>query len=156
MYYLVQRERGESTLTHIYMTLHDLNYMYFNCFPFQLLSEIEEHLKCTITQCEPDIKVPVDEFDGKVTYGQRRTAGGECISQVSCLCASFYSLLFISVSISSHTPQVVSIRAMWIYWPLPYRNWPIWSERHKLPSFNSAIYPTNFLKPSRTHLHAPN
>uniref|UniRef100_A0A671KX82 ATP-dependent RNA helicase n=1 Tax=Sinocyclocheilus anshuiensis TaxID=1608454 RepID=A0A671KX82_9TELE len=43
----------------------------------KLLSEIEEHLKCTITQCEPDIKVPVDEFDGKVTYGQRRTAGGE-------------------------------------------------------------------------------
>uniref|UniRef100_A0A8C1T1A4 ATP-dependent RNA helicase n=1 Tax=Cyprinus carpio TaxID=7962 RepID=A0A8C1T1A4_CYPCA len=42
----------------------------------ELLSEIEEHLKCTITQCEPDIKVPVDEFDGKVTYGQRRTAGG--------------------------------------------------------------------------------
>uniref|UniRef100_A0A671KZW7 ATP-dependent RNA helicase n=1 Tax=Sinocyclocheilus anshuiensis TaxID=1608454 RepID=A0A671KZW7_9TELE len=44
---------------------------------YLLLSEIEEHLKCTITQCEPDIKVPVDEFDGKVTYGQRRTAGGE-------------------------------------------------------------------------------
>uniref|UniRef100_A0A672P3X8 ATP-dependent RNA helicase n=1 Tax=Sinocyclocheilus grahami TaxID=75366 RepID=A0A672P3X8_SINGR len=39
-------------------------------------NEKEEHLKCTITQCEPDIKVPVDEFDGKVTYGQRRTAGG--------------------------------------------------------------------------------
>ncbi|KAK7132916.1 hypothetical protein R3I94_014964 [Phoxinus phoxinus] len=42
----------------------------------ELLSEIEEHLKCTITQCEPDIKVPVDEFDGKVTYGQRRATGG--------------------------------------------------------------------------------
>uniref|UniRef100_A0AAX7T9L2 ATP-dependent RNA helicase n=1 Tax=Astatotilapia calliptera TaxID=8154 RepID=A0AAX7T9L2_ASTCA len=42
----------------------------------ELLSEIEEHLKCTITQCEPDIKVPVDEFDGKVTYGQRRAMGG--------------------------------------------------------------------------------
>lgn len=51
-------------------------------FPFflwpQLLSEIEEHLKCTITQCEPDIKIPVDEFDGKVTYGQRRAMGGMC------------------------------------------------------------------------------
>uniref|UniRef100_A0AAQ5YT15 ATP-dependent RNA helicase n=1 Tax=Amphiprion ocellaris TaxID=80972 RepID=A0AAQ5YT15_AMPOC len=42
----------------------------------ELLSDIEEHLKCTITQCEPDIKVPVDEFDGKVTYGQRRALGG--------------------------------------------------------------------------------
>lgn len=44
----------------------------------QLLSEIEEHLKCTITQCDTDIKVPVDEFDGKVTYGQRRVLGGIC------------------------------------------------------------------------------
>ncbi|XP_015247722.1 PREDICTED: ATP-dependent RNA helicase DDX1 [Cyprinodon variegatus] len=42
----------------------------------ELLSEIEEHLKCTITQCDTDIKVPVDEFDGKVTYGQRRALGG--------------------------------------------------------------------------------
>ena len=42
----------------------------------QLLSDVEEHLKCTITQCEPDIKVPLDDFDGKVTYGQRRAAGG--------------------------------------------------------------------------------
>lgn len=42
----------------------------------QLLSEIEEHLKCTITHCGTDIKVPVDEFDGKVTYGQRKALGG--------------------------------------------------------------------------------
>ncbi|KAA8583137.1 hypothetical protein FQN60_015683 [Etheostoma spectabile] len=41
----------------------------------ELLSDIEEHLKCTITQCEPDIKVPVDDFDGKVSYGQRRGLG---------------------------------------------------------------------------------
>ncbi|KAK2092029.1 ATP-dependent RNA helicase ddx1 [Saguinus oedipus] len=41
----------------------------------QLLSEIEEHLNCTISQVEPDIKVPLDEFDGKVTYGQKRAAG---------------------------------------------------------------------------------
>lgn len=45
----------------------------------QLLSDIEEHLKCTITQCEPDIKVPVDEFDGKVSYGQRKALGGVCL-----------------------------------------------------------------------------
>ncbi|KAH0621965.1 hypothetical protein JD844_023772 [Phrynosoma platyrhinos] len=42
----------------------------------QLLGEIEEHLNCTISQVEPDIKVPVDDFDGKVTYGKRRAAGG--------------------------------------------------------------------------------
>ncbi|KAJ8397647.1 hypothetical protein AAFF_G00436460 [Aldrovandia affinis] len=42
----------------------------------ELLSDIEEHLKCTITQCEQDIKVPLDDFDGKVTYGKRKTTGG--------------------------------------------------------------------------------
>lgn len=51
----------------------------FHSFPSsQLLSDIEDHLKCTITQCEPDLKIPVDEFDGKVTYGQRRALGGTC------------------------------------------------------------------------------
>ncbi|KAJ7412688.1 ATP-dependent RNA helicase DDX1 [Pitangus sulphuratus] len=38
--------------------------------------QIEEHLNCTIAQIEPDIKVPVDDFDGKVTYGQKRALGG--------------------------------------------------------------------------------
>ncbi|XP_063170764.1 ATP-dependent RNA helicase DDX1 [Candoia aspera] len=42
----------------------------------QLLGEIEEHLNCTIAQVEQDIKVPVDDFDGKVTYGKRRAAAG--------------------------------------------------------------------------------
>ncbi|KAM6954207.1 ATP-dependent RNA helicase DDX1 [Aplochiton taeniatus] len=42
----------------------------------ELLSDVEEHLKCTITQCEADIKVPLDDFDGKVTYGQRKARGG--------------------------------------------------------------------------------
>lgn len=44
---------------------------------FKLLGEIEEHLNCTIAQVEPDIKVPVDDFDGKVTYGQKRALGGK-------------------------------------------------------------------------------
>ncbi|XP_048386374.1 ATP-dependent RNA helicase DDX1 [Stegostoma tigrinum] len=42
----------------------------------QLLSEIEEHLNVIITQVEPDLKIPVDEFDGKVVYGKKRAAGG--------------------------------------------------------------------------------
>lgn len=42
----------------------------------QLLSEVEEHLTCTITQVEPDLKVPVDDFDGKVVYGKKRAGGG--------------------------------------------------------------------------------
>ncbi|PSN32349.1 ATP-dependent RNA helicase Ddx1 [Blattella germanica] len=36
------------------------------------LAEIEDHLNVTIQQVEPDLKVPMDEFDGKVTYGQKR------------------------------------------------------------------------------------
>ncbi|CAG5928137.1 unnamed protein product [Menidia menidia] len=59
----------------------------------ELLSEIEEHLKCTITQCEQDIKVPVDEFDGKVTYGQRRAlAGGSYKGHVDVLAPTVQEL----------------------------------------------------------------
>ncbi|XP_072107381.1 ATP-dependent RNA helicase DDX1 [Mobula birostris] len=42
----------------------------------QLLTDIEEHLNVIITQVEPDLKIPVDEFDGKVVYGQKRALGG--------------------------------------------------------------------------------
>nr|QOS47381.1 DEAD-box DDX1 [Locusta migratoria] len=38
----------------------------------QYLADIEDHLNVTIQQVEPDLKVPVDEFDGKVVYGQKR------------------------------------------------------------------------------------
>ncbi|KAK2577373.1 hypothetical protein KPH14_003489 [Odynerus spinipes] len=40
------------------------------------LAEIEDHLNITIEQVGPDIKVPVNEFDGKVTYGEKRAAMG--------------------------------------------------------------------------------
>jgi ATP-dependent RNA helicase DDX1 len=40
------------------------------------LAEIEEHLGCTIQQIETDIKVPMNEFDGKVIYGQKRVNAG--------------------------------------------------------------------------------
>jgi ATP-dependent RNA helicase DDX1 len=42
----------------------------------RFLAEIEDHLNVTIQQVEPDIKVPMDEFDGKVTYGQKRQQTG--------------------------------------------------------------------------------
>ncbi|XP_077982085.1 ATP-dependent RNA helicase DDX1-like [Glandiceps talaboti] len=43
----------------------------------QLLADIEDHLGVTISQVEPDMKIPVDDFDGKVTYGaKRRMTGG--------------------------------------------------------------------------------
>ncbi|KAB7506325.1 ATP-dependent RNA helicase Ddx1 [Armadillidium nasatum] len=38
----------------------------------QYLADIEEHLGVTIQQAGSDIKVPVNEFDGKVCYGERK------------------------------------------------------------------------------------
>ncbi|XP_069174272.1 ATP-dependent RNA helicase Ddx1-like [Procambarus clarkii] len=38
----------------------------------QYLADIEEHLGVTIQQVDQEMKVPVDEFDGKVIYGEKR------------------------------------------------------------------------------------
>ncbi len=43
----------------------------------QYLADIEEHLGVTIQQINPDMKVEANEFDGKVTYGQKRKAAGK-------------------------------------------------------------------------------
>ncbi|KAI9561095.1 hypothetical protein GHT06_012051 [Daphnia sinensis] len=40
----------------------------------QCLADVEEHLGITISQAGTDIKVPQDEFDGKVVYGQKKKA----------------------------------------------------------------------------------
>ncbi|XP_022907258.2 ATP-dependent RNA helicase Ddx1 isoform X2 [Onthophagus taurus] len=42
----------------------------------QYLADIEDHLNITIQQVEPDFKIPCDEFDGKVVYGQKRQQQG--------------------------------------------------------------------------------
>ncbi|XP_071824062.1 ATP-dependent RNA helicase DDX1-like isoform X2 [Apostichopus japonicus] len=42
----------------------------------QYLGDIEEHLGITIDQIGPEMKVPVNEFDGKVVYGERRKLTG--------------------------------------------------------------------------------
>ncbi|VDM42307.1 unnamed protein product [Toxocara canis] len=42
----------------------------------RLLEEIEEHLGVTISQIDTDMVVPVDEFDGKVVYGAKRSNTG--------------------------------------------------------------------------------
>ena len=41
----------------------------------QYLGEIEEHLGVTINTVGPDMNVPVDEYEGKVTYGSKRKEG---------------------------------------------------------------------------------
>lgn len=62
-----------------------------------MLGEIEEHLNCTIAQIEPDIKVPVDDFDGKVTYGQKRALGGKEKKKLLSYAAIQYLVFFIVV-----------------------------------------------------------
>jgi hypothetical protein len=49
----------------------------FDARYLQMLSTIEEKLGCTITQVDQEINVPMDEFDGKVTYGTKRKAQSE-------------------------------------------------------------------------------
>lgn len=42
----------------------------------QYLGDIEEHLGVTIDQADPTFKIETNEFDGKVTYGQKRANTG--------------------------------------------------------------------------------
>lgn len=42
------------------------------------MAEIEDHLTITIPQIGKDMKVPMNEFDGKVIYGQKLKAKGLC------------------------------------------------------------------------------
>ena len=43
----------------------------------QYLADIEEHLGVTIQQIGKDMNIQVDEFDGKVVYGEKRRDTGE-------------------------------------------------------------------------------
>uniref|UniRef100_A0A1B6MG59 Helicase C-terminal domain-containing protein n=2 Tax=Graphocephala atropunctata TaxID=36148 RepID=A0A1B6MG59_9HEMI len=42
----------------------------------QYLADIEDHLNVTIQQVDPEINIPMNEFDGKVTYGQKKSNAG--------------------------------------------------------------------------------
>lgn len=42
----------------------------------QYLAEIEDHLTLTIPQVDTDMKVPMNEFDGKVIYGEKLKSQG--------------------------------------------------------------------------------
>ena len=44
---------------------------------FQYIADIEEHLGVTIDQVGVDLKIPVNEFDGKVTYGKKQRGTGK-------------------------------------------------------------------------------
>lgn len=46
------------------------------CSAFQYLADVEDHLDISIPECGSDLNVPVNEFDGKVTYGAKRGKPG--------------------------------------------------------------------------------
>ncbi|CAI2350141.1 unnamed protein product [Caenorhabditis sp. 36 PRJEB53466] len=54
----------------------------------KMLGEIEEHLGATIATVDSDFSVPVDEFDGKVVYGERRSGGTNFATHVLALASS--------------------------------------------------------------------
>ena len=58
----------------------------------QYLGDIEEHLGVTIQQVEKDLKIAVDEFDGKVVYGAKRKdtgSGNTCFITHVCILPNF-------------------------------------------------------------------
>ncbi|XP_077967658.1 ATP-dependent RNA helicase DDX1-like [Styela clava] len=46
-----------------------------------LLADVEEHLKITIEQVSQDLEIPVNEFDGKVVYGKKRSSQNKSLYQ---------------------------------------------------------------------------
>ena len=56
------------------------------------MGDIEEHLGVTIQQVEKDLKIAVDEFDGKVVYGAKRkdTGSGNTYFVSSCCHTNYY------------------------------------------------------------------
>ena len=46
---------------------------------YQILAEVEDHLNITIQQIENNMKVPTNDFDGKVTYGEKQVRKGTYI-----------------------------------------------------------------------------
>jgi len=50
--------------------------LYCYIISVQYLADIEEHLGVTIDQVDTSLKVTANEFDGKVTYGQKRSNTG--------------------------------------------------------------------------------
>lgn len=43
----------------------------------QYLADVEEHLGETISVIQPNMKVPLNEFDGRVQYGEKRRRVGK-------------------------------------------------------------------------------
>ncbi len=76
----------------------------------KFLADIEEHLGVTISQIGRDMKVEVDEFDGKVVYGKKRKERGTEIQLGKMFrqlyCGFFY---FVGTGYQGHATQLEDV-----------------------------------------------
>ena len=72
---------------------------------YQCLADIEEHLGITISQVNPDCVVPVDQYDGKVVYGQKRKAPSKEMFKMQNAIIKYYVILTAS-AYQSHVAQM--------------------------------------------------
>ena len=49
---------------------------FVHCSPTQYLADIEEHLGVTIPTVSTSFEVPVNEYDGQITYGEAKRGKG--------------------------------------------------------------------------------
>ena len=49
----------------------------FSSYLLQYLADVEEHLGVSIPECASDMIIPLNEFDGKVVYGAKRSKSGK-------------------------------------------------------------------------------
>lgn len=68
MLHMAQWENGKQAIHQIFWFSYRLQFV----ITFeQMLADVEDHLNITITQVNSNMQVPVNEFDGKVIYGEK-------------------------------------------------------------------------------------
>lgn len=80
-----------------------------------MLADIEDHLNMTIQHISSDIKVPTDEFDGKVIYGEKRVTNGTlfCYSHFALVCFELTVILCVwqGSNYRNHVQQMAPVVA---------------------------------------------
>jgi ATP-dependent RNA helicase DDX1 len=77
----------------------------------QLLRDVKSYLGVVIGGVGPDLEVPVDEFDGKVTYGEKKNKDTEYKRHVDALAPAVADLARLEEA------------AQLCYWTLRHKKW---------------------------------
>ena len=77
----------------------------------QLRRDVKSYLGVVIGGVGPDLEVPVDEFDGKVTYGEKKNKGTEYKRHVDALAPAVADLARLEEA------------AQLCYWTLRHKKW---------------------------------